>query len=282
MFELGVITDEIDQDLDHTLDVVAEWGLTWVELRTVWGTNIVDLDEDQVDRLHRTVRERGLRVAAIDSPCLKCVLPGFPTAQRGDTFFAAERDYPTHLKLLERAAALAHRFDTPLVRIFSFWAVPDRDAAWPAIVERMAEVVQVAEQGDVTLVLENEHVCNVATGADTRRLVDAVTSPRLRAVWDPGNAYAAGENPYPDGYNQVRNLIAHVHLKDVHRDGSAHGVWRPIGGGDVDLLSTLRALKTDGYSGVASLETHYVPAGGTKEAGSRESFAGLQRLMAQV
>src|SRR3954454_4808403 len=151
MFELGVITDEIDQDLDHALDVVQEWGLNWVELRTVWDTNIVDMDDAQVDRLYRAVRERSLRVAAIDSPCLKCVLPGFPTAQRGDTFFSSERDYATHLKLLARAAELAHRFDTPFVRIFSFWEVVDIAAAWQAMLDHFDEVLHVAEHGDVTL-----------------------------------------------------------------------------------------------------------------------------------
>lgn len=280
MFELGVITDEIDQDLDHALDVAVAWGLRWVELRSAWGTNIVDLDEAAVRRVQEAVAARGLRVVAIGSPCFKCALPGFLVVQRGDTFFAGERDYAAHLDLLKRAAELAHRFGTDLVRIFSFWTVPDLDAAWGALVDHFDPILQSAEREHVLLALENEHVCNIATGAQTRRFLDAVPSPRLRALWDPGNAYAAGETAYPDGYAAVRGTIVHVHLKDTRRVPGGKGYeWQPVGGGDIDLTGNLRALRDDGYRGVVSLETHYRPPSGSKEEGSRESFAGLQRLV---
>jgi sugar phosphate isomerase/epimerase len=104
----------------------------------------------------------------------------------------------------------------------------------------------------------------------------AVNSPAFRSIWDIGNALVAGETrAYPDGYEAVRPWISHVHVKDgvLHADGSSE--WRPIGGGQVDFAGQLRALQRDGYHGVISLETHYKPAEGSKEQGSRESFAGL-------
>ena len=38
--------------------------------------------------------------------------------------------------------------------------------------------------------------------------------------WDPGNAAAAGEIPYPDGYNLLpKDRIGHCHCKDVVKKG---------------------------------------------------------------
>jgi sugar phosphate isomerase/epimerase len=125
--------------------------------------------------------------------------------------------------------------------------------------------------------------CNLGTGQEAARLIAEIGSPSLRALWDPGNAYFVGETPFPTGYGHVKGLIAHVHAKDAARDPADNTArWVALGSGDVDLLGQLRALKADGYAGVITLESHYLPPGGGKADGVRESFQGLQRLMEQL
>ncbi len=64
--------------------------------------------------------------------------------------------------------------------------------------------------------LENEAACNTATGAEAAKVLSAVTSPYFMLNWDPGNAAAAGETPFPDGYNLLpKNRIGHCHCKDA-------------------------------------------------------------------
>jgi len=42
-FKLSVITDEITQDLGHALEIASkEFGLGYVELRSVWNKNIIN------------------------------------------------------------------------------------------------------------------------------------------------------------------------------------------------------------------------------------------------
>jgi sugar phosphate isomerase/epimerase len=74
-----------------------------------------------------------------------------------------------------------------------------------------------------------------------------------------------------------------VHVKDAapHPE-TGEPQWVELGTGRVDMLGQLQALKEDGYQGVVSLENHYTPAGGTPEEGVRQSFAGLQRMVAEV
>lgn len=263
MFTLSVLTDEIDQDFAHALDVAEEWGLRTVELHKLWGKNICDLEPAELTRALRMVRERGLSVSAIDSLFLRCPI-------------ADEAAYAEHIGILERSFRLAELFRTPLVRCFSFWRQDTLAQHWDLLLERLELPVRLAERAGLTLGFENVKSCLVGTGAETRDLMLAVNSPALRVIWDIGNALVSGEpRPYPDGYAAVRPWIVHVHVKDALRQPDGSSAWRPIGGGQVDYAGQLAALDRDGYRGVIALETHYQPAGGSKEQGSRESFAGL-------
>src|SRR5574339_614140 len=75
---LAAITDEFSPDIEVALDAMASVGLNGVELRTISGRNIVDLPDDEVHRLCAAVDARGLKIASIASPLLKCVLPDAP------------------------------------------------------------------------------------------------------------------------------------------------------------------------------------------------------------
>ncbi|MCL4535247.1 MAG: hypothetical protein M1370_08845 [Bacteroidetes bacterium] len=69
--KLGVITDEISQDFEHALKTERALGAETVELRSLWGRNIADLPDAEVERALLLVREHGLAVNCIASPFLK-------------------------------------------------------------------------------------------------------------------------------------------------------------------------------------------------------------------
>src|SRR5579864_8753942 len=118
--KIAIIADEVTQDVSRALDLVVEWGLDTVELRTAWGKNLVDLEPAAASRLERLVRSRDLAVSAIASPFHKCWLDGSRRPAPGDAFFSPDRNYTEHLDLLDRTIDLAQRFETPLVRCFAF------------------------------------------------------------------------------------------------------------------------------------------------------------------
>ena len=59
MWRLGVITDEIDGDLERALAVASELGLREVELNSLWGRNIVELSEDEIEKAESLLRAAG-------------------------------------------------------------------------------------------------------------------------------------------------------------------------------------------------------------------------------
>ena len=284
MFNLAVFADDIDQDLDHALDVVEEFGVEWVEIRSAWGKNLVDHTDEAVRQVHDAIHTRGLRVPCIAAPLFKSRLRGQGEASE-ELFFAQQRDdVAQQIAMLRRAAEIARLFDTKLVRCFSFWRIGDDPAEiWSDLLEPFQEAIRAAQEGDIILVLENDFECNLGSGRQAANFIEQVNSPHLKLLWDPGNAYFVGETPYPAGYEYGKHLIGHVHIKDAVRDPETHRPrWVALGSGDVELLGQLRALKADDYAGVVSMENHFTPAGGSPEDGVRESFAGLQRLMAEV
>ncbi len=50
MWTLSGFSDEIDQDFATQCEVVTRLGLKYIEIRSAWGTNILDLDPDRWPR----------------------------------------------------------------------------------------------------------------------------------------------------------------------------------------------------------------------------------------
>lgn len=277
---LSVITDEISQDLGRALDVMAEYGCADAELRNIYGRYIVDADEDDLKRAEAELARRKMAVPCIDTPFFKCDLKDTDAAVSGPTHGAKERGREEQMHLLQRAIDLCKRFDAPYIRIFSFWR---RGPLTPEIEDRIAQALlapaEVAERAGVTLLLENEHSCYLGTGAETARVVQRVGSPALQMVWDPGNAFMAGERPFPSGYEAAAPFVRHVHVKDARVTAEGKLEWTVVGEGEIDYANHFRALKSSGYTGVVALETHFKAPGGDPETASRLCLAGLKRLV---
>ncbi|MGQ9525406.1 MAG: sugar phosphate isomerase/epimerase family protein [Armatimonadota bacterium] len=281
MFNLAVITDEINQDFERALDLMVEWGVGLAELRALWGKNIADLSRQELERAKRALDERSIRVCCIASPFFKCDLTGDAGPAAGRTHQASERTLAQQMEVLNRCIEAAHLFGTGLIRTFAFWR---RTEMTPEIVDRIAELyqrpLQIAKDAGVTLCLENEHDCYMSTGVETAEFLQRMSAHGMQAVWDPGNAFCAGERPYPDGYEALKPYIAHIHVKDPRKEGG-RTVFVPIGEGDVDYVGQLKALAADGYSGAISIETHFAPDGNT-EAGTKMALDGLRRLITGI
>lgn len=284
MIRPAVITDEISQEFEHALDVMLEYGVRDAELRGLWGTNVMELSRAQCERAREALERRGMRVCGIASPIFKCSLyPDKAGTGSGPLHLALERTLDQQLALLERAIDLCRYFNTSLVRIFAFWRRAElTEPVLQDVVTALLPAVRLAREASVVLGLENEHACLLGTGGETARVLRAVGSPHLRAVWDPGNAFFLGEEPFPGGYEAVRPFLAHVHVKDATVGTDGRPGWAVVGGGAIDFAGQFRALVRDGYQGFVSLETHYKTTSGDLEEASRLCLQGMLRLLAEA
>ncbi len=285
-FRVGVINDEISQDFDRACHVAArEFGMEWMEVRGMWNKNIVSLDSKEAAEARRILDKYKLRVTDIASPLFKTDWPGAPKSKFSPAKpeFNADFRFAQQDEVLGHAMELAKQFGTDRVRCFDFWRLEDQAPYRAAMNDRLREAAVKAGKKNITLVLENELSCNTATGAEAAKVLDMVKSRWLMLNWDPGNAAARGEKPFPDGYNLLpKDRIGHCHCKDVVRkSGDEPYDWAKMGSGIVDWLGQFKALKRDGYRYAVSLETHW-DGGGTPEESTRQSWAGMKHLLQEA
>lgn len=283
-FRLSVINDEISQDFDHSCQVAAQdFGLHWIELRAMWNTNISDLSDKQVEESRKILARHKLRVTDIASPLFKVDWPGAPRSkarERRDQFHA-DADFKRQDAVLDRCIHLAKTFGTRRIRCFDFWRIDDPKPYRAAMNQKLREAAERCQQHGLILLLENEMSCNTATGAEAAQTLAAIPNSNFMLNWDPGNAAAAGETPYPNGYDLLpKHRIGHCHCKDVVRKADGSYAWAPVGGGIIDWTGQLRALAAQGYRKAVSLETHWRGAG-TPEASTRISMQGLKTVLSK-
>jgi L-ribulose-5-phosphate 3-epimerase len=282
-FRVSVINDEISQDFGHVCEVAAkEFGMGWIELRSMWKKNIVSLDEKEIAEARRILEKSQLKVTDIASPLFKVDWPGAPKSKFSEEkSFNAAFDWKQQDEVLERAIEMAKAFNTERVRCFDFWRLEEQTPFRTPMNEKLREAAEKCAKNNLLLVLENEPACNTATGAESAKVLTAVQHPAFMLNWDPGNAAASGEIPYPDGYKLLpKDRIGHCHCKDVVKKEKKYD-WAPMGGGMIDWAGQFRALKRDGYHFAVSLETHW-NGGGSAEESTRKSWAGMKKTLEQA
>jgi L-ribulose-5-phosphate 3-epimerase len=284
-FRLAVINDEITQDFEKACQIVSgDFGLSWIELRSMWNKNVTELDAKQIDEARKTLAQHKLRVTDIASPLFKTDWPGAPRSSQSETRdqFHAQFDASAQDRLLEHCIALAKKFETDRIRCFDYWRLDDQKPYRDAINAKLRQAAERCAKDNVVLLLENEMSCNTATGEEAAATLKAIPNQNFMLNWDPGNAAALGSTPYPTGYDALpKERIGHCHCKDVVRKRDHKYDWAPVGGGIVDWVGQLQALQRDGFRYGLSLETHWRGAG-SPEASTRASMDGLKKALTKA
>ena len=84
-FRLAVINDEITQDFEKACQIVSrDFGLGWIELRSMWNKNVTELNAKQVGEAKKILEEHKLRVTDIASPLFKTDWPGAPQSSQSE------------------------------------------------------------------------------------------------------------------------------------------------------------------------------------------------------
>ena len=145
-FSLSAFGDEIAATLFDQLTVLNELQIGQLELRTVWGKNVLELDDDEAGKVAALAAKMGVRVSAIGSPIGKSPI---------------DEPMDGELRKLDRIMRTAAIVGTRRIRIFSYYP-PDTstnahydDYVAPAI-ERLAVLADHAAADGYELLLENE------------------------------------------------------------------------------------------------------------------------------
>jgi L-ribulose-5-phosphate 3-epimerase len=244
-FRLGILTDEVSQDLREAIAFATQFGLQALELRSVDNLLLHQMDEAAIEGIRSLVEQSGLSICGLSAPIFKCELD-------------REEEVENHIAMAHQYIAIAQRLKVPLIRGFSFWARAPFEEALPRIVAQIKRIAPYFEQAGITFVLEFDPSVYASNSRKVARIVGEVASPAVMALYDPGNDMwdPDGELPYPDGYDNLQGYIRHIHLKDAVRTGAGIEAVA-IGSGQVDYRGLFRRLLDTGYDGYLVVETHY-------------------------
>ncbi|MEU1973461.1 sugar phosphate isomerase/epimerase family protein [Microbacterium sp. NPDC019599] len=239
-WNLSGFGDEIHPNPELQVAVLQALGARFIEVRSAWGVNVVDLDDERLEELGAILTRSGMGVSAIGSPIGKVALDGDPDDE---------------VARLSRIVRVAHALGTPSIRIFSFFLEGQvAEDARDAVLTRMSLLADAAQRAGVVLLHENEKGIYGDTPERVLDLVESVGSPALRVAWDSANFVQVGvARPHDEGYALLRPYLDYLQVKDAL---SATGEVVPAGQGDGQVAATVQALAADGYTGFASLEPH--------------------------
>ena len=245
MWTLSGFADEIGPELNTQLDVVTELGLEYIEFRSAWDVNVLDLSDAQRAQVVAALKERDIRVSSIGSPIGK---------------IGIEDDFAPHLDRMRHCVEVAQELDAPFIRLFSFF-IPAGDN--PAdhrdeVLRRMDALAEIGAAAGIAMVHENEKGIYGDIPARCLDIVQSVDNQHLQVAWDAANFVQCGVRPYSEGYTMLRPHLTYVQIKDALL---ADGTVVPAGAGDGEVRETIRALADDGFDGFFSLEPHLAAAG---------------------
>ena len=266
MWTLSGFADEIDPDLQVQCETLNGLGIGYLEFRSAWGTNVLDLDDERLEAARRILAAHDLAVSSVGSPIGK---------------IAITADFEPHLVRFERALHVARVLGAPYIRLFSFFMPKGQEPARyrDEVLARMAALASAAKGHDVVLLHENEKNIYGDNPQRCQDIVESVGSLQLRLLWDPANFVQCGGRPFTDGYAGLRPYLDYLHIKDAVMDT---GGVVPAGEGDGELSATLAALAADGFDGFFSMEPHLGQAATMGGFSGADLFTAATRAFTQM
>ncbi len=244
---VSIVTDEISQDLAEVRAFLGEHDLHLVELRTVRGRRVPDLDPRD---------EAVLRAWARDGdPAVLGVSPGLfkgPLAHRAEARRQLAETLPASIDL-------AHRLGARFLVTFGFDS-PGGAGPGDFAAESLAAAAEACGRAGLPLLLENEPGSLAFRARDVHRLLLAAGHENLFVNWDPLNGNEFGRAELREGARLLLPRMRHVHVKNGRLlPGELFARCGPLREGAIDWGAHLRDLHDLGYRGTFGVETHFEP-----------------------
>ncbi len=249
---LSGFADEASPCLDGQIDALTDNKVAYVELRQVDGINVADFTPEKTATIAQKLKGHQIHVSCLGSPIGKIKLT--------DSF-------PEHLEKMKQLCDTAHRLETSLIRIFSFY-LPEQqtpEQCREEVIERVGRLLDIADAQSCTLLHENERDIFGDVPERCLQLHRAFES-RLRGILDPANYLLVDADPL-QAMVELDEWIDYLHIKDVRLSDKR---IVPAGKGDGRLPEIINLMKKKEGSRFLSVEPHLTHFAG-REALEKDS-----------
>jgi len=222
-FILSAFSDEYSSSFDEQIIGLQKNEVGYMEIRGVDGKNIASLNAGEAKAVKKKLDGGGIKISSIGSPIGKIKLTD---------------DFAKHLDVLKNVCETAAILDTDMVRMFSFYLPSDDIVSYKnEVTEKIGVMLDVADKYSIALCHENEKGIYGDIPSRCLELIQTFDG-RLKCVFDHANFIQCESQPYPDGFELLKDYIRYMHIKDAEADGQIAVAGKGIG----QITETLRDL----------------------------------------
>lgn len=241
----GMNCHYIRHSLDFFLDSMVRQGFENIE---IWSATphyyAPYFTMDMVRELKKKISDRGLKLI-----CLTPEQVTYPINLAAREEYLRQLSIDYHIKTLEHAYELGAptMLMTPGVGYYD----ESREAAWARSADSMGQIAKHAEKLGIKIALEHLSPTSsnlINTAMDLRKMLDDVSSPALKAMFDFGQVNIVGQK-VSDYFEALGDDIVHVHIVD-----GVPGGHLALGDGNIPLEENIKDVARYGYKGYMSLE----------------------------
>ena len=257
--------------LADSIEILADAGYSGVEL--LFDKPHLyppDVTNTEIEAVHDHLRNSEIAISNCNAFMLTAI-ENFhhPSYIEPDADYRHQRiDYTRDA--LQVAAAL----DAEYISIEPGGPIPDdksREWGMNVFEESLSEVIPIAEEVGVDLLIEPEPDLLIETSDQYLSFMDRIDSDRVGCNFDAGHFFCVGEDP-ADLVDKLNEHTKHYHLEDIPADRTHEHTQ--LGDGALDIDGFLSAVERNGYNGFVTVELY--PYEGTAVETAREAMVYLK------
>lgn len=198
-FLITAFADEAAADLAGQIAALKRNRLGFMEIRNIDGTCVIDLPEDEIRAVAKTLAENGITVSSVGSPIGK---------------YNITDDFAPHFERFKKAVKTAKILGAARIRMFSFFIPEGEDPHHytDEVLARLNAMLDYAQEEGVLLCHENEAGIYGRMPQECVELQEKL--PRLKGIFDPAN-YIMENADIPWAIDHMAPYLEYVHIKDA-------------------------------------------------------------------
>jgi len=270
--EFGFSTNAFrEYELTEAIEIIAEAGYHGVELLFdqphLYPPTATD---EEIEAVLETVRTAEITISNCNAFMLTAIEDfHHPSFIEPDSAYRRKRIEYTRAAIKTAAAlGLSH------ISIEPGGPLPtEKSTSWglDRFEEGLRNLLPVAEEKDVTLLIEPEPELLIETSDQFLELIQRIDSSYVKCNFDAGHFYCVDEDP-AELVSQLAPYTEHYHLEDIPADRTHEHTQ--LGDGDMDIGEFLTAIEDTSYDGFVTVELY--PYESTAAETARESMDYLQ------
>ena len=226
--------------IEEAVSAAENYGYAAIEWRLADGAIIgPDVPVEVRRRLRQVPAEYGIEISCLDSSV--------------QSVKATPEERATEIEDGKRMLDLAAEIGAPFLRVFggSLPVNTTRAAILAPTAEVLHTLASYSSEVGVTVIIETHDAWT--NSVDVRDLLQAVSHPAFKVLWDTHHTYRFGEAP-AQTLALLGDAIAYAHIKDSRLTGPGEWTYCLSGTGDVPLSEIIAVLKQSSYTDYLSLE----------------------------